>query len=52
MILNHRSVKGLKWYQSQQLSTSKYVYFLTLLSLSGEPEAKTSQGIGPLTTTS
>lgn len=30
MILNHPIVKGLKWYQLQQLSTGKYVYFLTL----------------------
>lgn len=34
MILNHRNVKESKWYQLQELSTSKYVYFLTLLRFS------------------
>ncbi len=34
MILNHRNVKESKWYQLRELSTSKYVYFLTLCGCS------------------
>lgn len=45
MILNHPNVKGLKWYQLQQLSMDKYVYFLTLLWLVLEPKPLIHWGI-------